>query len=115
MLDAVADRVRGNPQVIKQRKQIVEQPFGTMKRSMNQGYFLMHGLPKVRAEMSLTVPAYNLKRVLSILRVERLLAVVLQRRNDHFTITIQLPTRVTRQYRDCCSDVLLDFSHGLSL
>jgi transposase len=36
---------------------------------MNQGYFLMRGLTKVRAEMSLTILAYNLKRVINILGV----------------------------------------------
>ena len=41
------------------RKQLVEHPFGTIKQSMNQGYFLMRGLHKVRAEMALTVMAYR--------------------------------------------------------
>ena len=39
---------------------------------MNQGYFLMRGLEKVRAEMALTVMAYNLKRVVQILGVPRM-------------------------------------------
>jgi hypothetical protein len=32
------------PEKIKRRKKIVEHPFGTIKRSMNQGYFLMRGV-----------------------------------------------------------------------
>ena len=36
----------------------------------------MKGLLKVRAEMSLTVLAYNLKRVLNILGVPKLIAAV---------------------------------------
>ncbi len=47
------------------------------------------GQPKVRAEMSLTVLAYNLKRVLNIVGVEKLLEVVVQRRNDLAMITIR--------------------------
>ena len=43
---------------------------------MDTGYFLMRGLEKVRAEMSLTVLAYNLKRVISILGVPKLIAAV---------------------------------------
>ena len=115
LLDDMAERVRDNPQIMNQRKQIVEHPFGTIKRAMNQGYFLMRGLPKVRAEMSLTVVAYNLKRVMNILGVERLLEMVIQRRNDAMVITIRVWMRGT----SCCPGFpavrLLEFSHGLAL
>jgi Transposase DDE domain len=67
-------RVRRRPEVIKQRKQLVEHPFGTMKRWWDQGSFLMRGLEKVRTEFSLTVLAYNLRRVLNIVGMPRLLA-----------------------------------------
>jgi hypothetical protein len=58
------------------RQQIVEHPFGTMKRAMQSGYFLMRGLKKVRAEMSLTVLSYNIKRVVNILGVEKMIEAV---------------------------------------
>ncbi len=45
-----------------------------MKRGMDQGYFLLRGLGKVRAEFSLTVLAYNLKRVINIVGVPRMVA-----------------------------------------
>lgn len=54
LLDAMAERVRSSPQIMRQRKEIVEHPFGTIKRAMNQGYFLLRGQPKVPTEMSLT-------------------------------------------------------------
>ena len=38
--------------------------------------FLMCGLEKVRAEFSLTALAYNLRRALNILGMERLMAAV---------------------------------------
>ena len=47
-----------------------------MKRAMNAGYFLCKGLAAVRAEFSLTVLAYNLKRVLNILSFEELMKAV---------------------------------------
>ena len=50
LLEAKEQRVRAESEKVKQRKCIVEHPFGTVKRSMNQGYFLMRGLDKVRAE-----------------------------------------------------------------
>src|SRR4051812_49748449 len=40
---------------------------------MNQGAFLMRGLEKVRAEFSLTALAYNLRRVLIIVWVTKML------------------------------------------
>lgn len=47
-----------------------------MKRGMNQGYFLLRGLKKVAAEMSLTVLCYNLKRVLNIMGVEKMVRAI---------------------------------------
>jgi hypothetical protein len=44
-----------------------------MKRGMNQGYFLLRGLKKVAAEMSLTALCYNLKRTLNIVGVGHLM------------------------------------------
>jgi hypothetical protein len=56
-------------QIAKLDAQGVEPPFGTMKRGWDAGYVLRRGLEKVRTECSLTVLAYNLRRVLN--RVER--------------------------------------------
>ena len=58
---------------MKLRKQLVEHPFGTIKRAWNQGYFLTRRLENVRTEMSLTILAYNLKRVIKILGVPRMM------------------------------------------
>jgi hypothetical protein len=67
VLDRMEQRVEQHPDKMRQRKAIVEHPFGTIKRWMDQGYFLMRGMKKVGAEMSLTVLAYNMKRVLNTL------------------------------------------------
>jgi hypothetical protein len=72
MLDDMERRNRLHPEKLKRRKDIVEHPFGTMKRSMNQGYILMRGVEKVKAEMSLTVTTHKLKRALNILGVNRM-------------------------------------------
>jgi len=73
LLDEMEQRLRANPALFRQRKALAEHPFGTMKRAMNQGYFLLKGLTKVQGEFSLTVLAYNLKRVIHLLGVPRLL------------------------------------------
>ena len=80
LLEAMRDRVKANPQMMQQRKEMVEHPFGTLKRGMNQGYFLCRGLTKVRGEMSLSILSYNLKRVFNILGVEAMIAGLTARR-----------------------------------
>jgi hypothetical protein len=75
-MEDMQPRVLTNPEKMKLRKGIVEHPFGTIKRWMDQGYFLTRGLEKVRGEMSLTIFVYNLKRVINILGVQELIAAV---------------------------------------
>ncbi len=72
LLDEMKRRVQESPEKMKLRKRLAEHPFGTIKHSMDQGYFLMKRLPNVGAEMSLSVLAYNLKRVINILGVSRM-------------------------------------------
>jgi hypothetical protein len=61
------------------RKQLVEHPFGTIKRWFGYTYFLVKGLEMVRAEWSLITLAYNLKRVLKIVPWSELMAAVQKR------------------------------------
>ena len=49
--------------------QAVEHPFGTIKSRMGATHFLTKGLKNVRTEMALSVLAYNLTRVMSILGI----------------------------------------------
>lgn len=77
--DRMLQRVAANPNFLALRKQLVEHPFGTMKRSMRQDYFLMRGQAKVKGEMSLTLLAYNLKRVLNLVGLDNLIAALAKR------------------------------------
>lgn len=72
-LDAMERRNRAHPEKFKRRKGMVEHPFGTIKRSMNQGYFLTRGLRNVATEMSLSVLAYDLLRAMNILGVPKMI------------------------------------------
>jgi transposase len=74
VLEEMNARVAANPGILRKRKAIVEHPFGTIKRWMNQAYFLMRGLMKVRGEFSLSALAYNFKRVIAIVGVPGLIA-----------------------------------------
>ena len=76
LVEEMARRMQAEPDKMKRRKSIVEHPFGTIKHSMDQGYFLTRRLCNVRAEMSLTMLAYNMKRVIGLLGTEELLAVL---------------------------------------
>lgn len=58
---------------------LAEHPFGTLKRWCGMSHFLLRGLAKVRAEMSLLMFAYNFKRVLSIFGMEEFRKFCLQR------------------------------------
>ncbi len=49
---------------MRQRRETVEHPFGTMKARMGAAHFLTKTLPKVATEMALSVLAYNLTRVI---------------------------------------------------
>jgi transposase len=76
LLDAVQQRLDANPQAMRQRRETVEHPFGTMKARMGATHFLTKTLPKVAAEMALCVLAYNLTRVMNIVGIKPLMAAI---------------------------------------
>ena len=76
VLDAVQARLDANPQAMRQRRETVEHPFGTIKARMGATHFLMKTLPRVAAEMALHVLAYNLTRVMNIVGVKGLMAAI---------------------------------------
>jgi transposase len=63
------------PEKIKLRKTLIEHPWGTIKWLLPGG-FLLRGLKKVAAEVSLVHWAYNFKRALAVVGLKRLLEVV---------------------------------------
>ncbi len=76
ILERMEQRVQANWELMKQRKQIVEHPFGTIKFWNDQRHFLMRRLEKVRAEFSLSALAYNIKRAINLVGVPKLVAAV---------------------------------------
>jgi hypothetical protein len=73
-LEAAAAELQKNPDAMRQRKQLVEHPFGTIKHWMGSTHFLMKRLPNVQTEMSLHVLAYNLRRAINVLGVPAIVA-----------------------------------------
>ena len=76
VMEAMAARLRAEPQKYALRKQLCEHPFGTIKRWFGYSYFLLKGLEKVRCEWSLMSLVYNLKRVLNLVEFAKLMAAV---------------------------------------
>lgn len=76
VLDTVQKRLDENPQAMRQRRETVEHPFGTIKMRMGATHFLMKTLPRVASEMALCVLAYNLTRVINIVGVKPLMVAI---------------------------------------
>jgi transposase len=74
VLDAVQRRLDEHPEKMRQRRETVEHPFGTIKAWMGATHFLMKTLPKVATEMALHVLAYNMTRVMNIMGIQSLMA-----------------------------------------
>jgi hypothetical protein len=73
VLEAVQRRLDENPEAMRQRRETVEHPFGTIKARMGATHFLMKRLDNVRTEMALSVLAYNLTRVMNIIGIRPLI------------------------------------------
>ncbi len=91
VLDRMAARLALRPDILAQRRNSVEHPFGTIKQWMGQGAFLMRRLDNVRGEFSLsckrwpilnartytmTALAYNIRRAITLVGVPGLIAAV---------------------------------------
>jgi len=76
VVEAVQKRLDENPQAMRQRRETVEHPFGTIKARMGATHFLMKTLPRVASEMALHVLAYNLTRAMNIMGIQPLLEAI---------------------------------------
>ncbi len=76
VLERMAERLAARPEVMDQRRETVEHPFGSIKQWMNQGAFLMKRLENVRGEFNLTALAYNMRRAITLAGIPALIAAV---------------------------------------
>lgn len=58
---------------MNQRKNLSEHPFGTIKRTMGDYYFLLKTKTKVEAEMALFLLSYNLRRAINMAGVAKMM------------------------------------------
>jgi len=68
------DRVHQNPDYYRQRQQIIEHQFGTLKRQWHFDYTLTKGKEKVLGEVYLIFTGYNLRRLMSIFDFKTLMS-----------------------------------------
>jgi transposase len=74
VVDENNKRVDENMPLYKTRQQIIEHPFGTIKRSWGYTYTLLKGIEKVNGEMAIIFTMYNIRRAMSILGVSELIS-----------------------------------------
>jgi len=67
------ERVNQNPDYYRQRQQIAEHMFGTLKRQRGFTHVLVRGKEKVLGEVGLMFIGYNLTRCATILGIEKLI------------------------------------------
>jgi transposase len=76
VVEAMQARLERRPEAMRTRRATVEHVFGTIKAWMGATHFKTRRLGNVAAEMSLQVLAYNLRRAITILGVQPLMAAI---------------------------------------
>ena len=76
VLELVHADTLDNNNIYKQRRCIVEHPFGTIKRSLGYSYFLRRQMENVDAETASMFIAYNLKRLFTMFPTKELLKMI---------------------------------------
>jgi len=76
VVEAMERRLDRAPEAMRIRRQTVEHPFGTLKAWMGSTHFQMKTLKHVKTEISLHILAYNFKRLIAILGVQRLIGAI---------------------------------------
>lgn len=88
LMEQNGERVKQNPAYYKQRQQLAEHPWGTIKRQRGFDHVLTRGKSKILGEVSLVFIGYNLARCANIVdgldRFKQLFNSLIQTMNLHF-------------------------------
>lgn len=94
--------IAANPDLYKRRQAIVEHPFGTLKRQWGYSFVLTKkGMARASADVGLMLVAYNLRRILTIVGLEALLAYA-----SKCAALLSLRWLLIVKYQDCGGQVL---------
>jgi len=78
LIDANKERIQKNESYYKRRQAIVEHPYGTIKRQWGFNYIMTRKtMERASADVGLIMIAYNLKRLISIMGISRLIALLI--------------------------------------
>jgi hypothetical protein len=72
-VDENIERVNNNKELYRKRQEIVEHPYGTIKRQWGYDYTLLKGKEKVSGEFALIFTVYNLRRAITIFGIDELI------------------------------------------
>ncbi|AGC78554.1 ISCps6, transposase [Nonlabens dokdonensis DSW-6] len=79
-IEANFKRVQHQPEIYKKRQAIVEHPYGTIKRQWGFDHIITKkGIQNASADFGLIAIAYNLKRILNIIKEQGKLAFILNK------------------------------------
>ena len=90
IIDANAKRVNANPEYYRERQQITEHQFGTLKRQRGFTHTNIRGKDNVLGEIGIFFIGYNLRRCVSILGVKGLIKALRERCLPVFSFKIRL-------------------------
>jgi len=76
LVDRMREHLRRDPDPETLRCCTVEHPFGTIKASQGATHFLTRALRGVRTEMALNVVACNIKRMVALIGIRRLMEAI---------------------------------------
>lgn len=93
VIESNAKRVNENPGYYRQRQQITEHQFGTLKRQRGFTFTLVRGKEKVLGEVGLMFIGYNLSRCISVIGAEKLIKALRKRCLSFFNVLKRLITR----------------------
>jgi len=79
VIDDMRKRMGAHPEVMDERKKVVEHTFGTVKRAFGAPFLLLKGIRKVIGEVGLLLLSYNLRRALNILGAEVLIGALVRK------------------------------------
>jgi hypothetical protein len=75
-VEAVQRQLDEPPEKMRQPRETVEHPFGTIKARMGATHFLTKTLPKVASKIALHVLVYNLTRMINIIGIQAHMAAI---------------------------------------
>jgi transposase len=78
-IDNASENVKQNPGLYRRRQELSEYPFGVVKRIWGYDQFLCRGREKVEGELSLTFLAFNMRRAINILGIEKMIKAIKER------------------------------------